>query len=73
MNMLKMLWSGLCYFLNGARRHEVLLVALAEQSEFAESRINQTCRTLHLENTKQAGLHLRHIHLLFTMLEKECP
>ena len=24
--------------------------------EFAESRINQTCRTLHLGNTKQAGL-----------------
>ena len=31
MNMLKMLWSGLCYFLNGARRHEILLGALAEQ------------------------------------------
>ena len=72
MNMLKMLWSGLCYFLNGARRHEILLGALAERSEFAESRINQTCRTLHLGNTKQAGLHLRHIHLLYTMPKKEC-
>ncbi|MEE1258283.1 MAG: hypothetical protein UHN47_17480, partial [Lachnospiraceae bacterium] len=30
MNMLKMLWSGLCYFLNGARRHEVLLGELSE-------------------------------------------
>ena len=31
----KMLWSGLCYFLNGARRHEILLGELAERSEFA--------------------------------------
>ena len=29
---------------------------------FSESRTNQTCRTLHLGNTKQAGLHLKHIH-----------
>ena len=64
MNMLKMLWSGLCYFLNGARRHKVLLGELSEhrRCEFSESRTNQTCRTLHLGNTKQAGLHLRHIH-----------
>ena len=24
--------------------------------------VNRSCRTLHLGNTKQAGLHLRHIH-----------
>ncbi|MBQ6787906.1 MAG: hypothetical protein IJO85_09295, partial [Lachnospiraceae bacterium] len=29
--MPQMLWSGLCYFLNGARRHEVLLGELFEQ------------------------------------------
>ena len=71
MNMLKMLWSGLCYFLDGARRHEILLGALFEhhRCEFAESRINQKCRTLHLGNTKQAGLHLRHIHSPYTALK----
>ena len=68
MNMLKMLWSGLCYFLDGARRHRILLEALSERSEFAESRINQECRTLHLGNTKQAGLHLRHIHPPYIIL-----
>ena len=69
MDMPKMLWSGLCYFLDGARRHRILLEALSERSEFAESRINQECRTLHLGNTKQAGLHLRHIHPPYTALK----
>ena len=31
MNMPQMLWSGLCYFLDGARRHKVLLGELFEQ------------------------------------------
>ena len=31
MNMPQMLWSGLCYFLDGARRHRILLEALSEQ------------------------------------------
>ena len=54
----KMLQSGLCYFLNGARRQRVLLGELSEhrRCEFSESRTNQSCRTLHLGNTKQAGL-----------------
>ena len=71
MNMLKMLWSGLCYFLDGARRHKVLLGELSEhrRCEFSESRTNQKCRTLHLGNTKQAGLHLRHIHPPYTALK----
>ena len=67
-----MLWSGLCYFLNGARRHKVLLGELSEhrRCEFSESRTNKTCRTLHLGNTKQAGLHLRHIHSPYTALKR---
>ena len=38
------------------------------RGEFSESRTNKTCRTLHLGNTKQAGLHLRHIHSPYTTL-----
>ena len=79
--MLKMLWSGLCYFLNGTRRHQVLLGELSEHTlaegtpskrvgEFSESRTNQRCRTFHLGNTKQAGLHLRYIHPPYTALER---
>ena len=39
------------------------------RGEFSESRTNKTCRTLHLGNTKQAGLHLRHIHPPYTALK----
>ncbi len=70
MNMPQMLWSGLCYFLDGARRQQTPSGELFEhrRCEFSESRTNQTCQTLHLGNTKQAGLHLRHIHSPYTTL-----